>query len=385
MVATCRELVRIPSESHQEREVAETLAERLREIGYDRVETDEHHNVVAWLEGKAERPSVILNGHTDHVPPQAMKDPFSAALVDASRWGEEGMAIYGRGTMDMKCNVVAAAYAGAAIKRAGIHLEGTYILTADVAEEIDSADGMPYILGRGITGDYGVSLESTRLQPYLGHRGKVEFELTVRGRTSHSSNPSEGDNAIHRAARLIDTLAALGPFGTHPLLGEGSLAILDISAGPGHGYAVVPDRCTIRIDRRFVPGETPESCRHELEEAVAALQHQDPSFHCEIEQVNLYPMMWIEPNHPLVKAVAAARVAALGEPVELGGWLFGVNATWMGEAGIPTVGFGPGDERYAHTPEEHILVSDLVSAAQVYALLILNLCGVDAAPGESRS
>lgn len=379
MIATCQDLVRIPSLSHQEQTVAGKLASYLRALGYDRVEVDDKSNVVGWIDGSEARPSLMFNGHLDHVPPQTMRDPYSGALVDASRWGESGQAIWGRGSSDMKCNVAAGAYAGATVKRAGIPLKGTYIVTADVAEEVDSPDGIPSLLERGLTADYGVSGESSGLQVYLGHRGKVEFELTVHGQIAHSSNPARGDNAIVRMARLIQALEErLSPFPTHPILGRGSLAIIDISAAPGHGVAVVPDRCTIRIDRRFLPAESPESCREELERVVAQLQAEDPTFRCEIEQVNLFPLLWIQPDHPLVAAAQAAREAVVGDPGKLGGWLFGVNGTFMAQAGIPTVGFGPGHEQWAHTPEEHIAVSEIVTATEVYARLIVDLLGTEA-------
>lgn len=376
MLATCQDLIQTPSLSQQEQEVAVKLASCLRLLGYDRVEVDDKWNVVGWIEGAVAGPSLMFNGHLDHVPPQDMQDPYAGSLVDGARWHEDGSVIYGRGSCDMKCNVVAGAYAGAAVKRAGIPLRGTYIFTADVAEEVDSPDGIQYVLRRGIRADYGVSGESTALQVYLGHRGKVEFEMTVHGRISHSSNPSRGDNAIVRMARLIEALQSRAePYATHPMLGQGSLAITDISASPGHGVAVVPDRCTIRIDRRFIPGETPETCRRELEEIVARLQAVDPPFRCDIELVNLYPLLWIEPDHALVAAAQSARAAVMGGPGELGGWLFGVNGTFMAREGIPTVGIGPGDERWAHSPEEHIAVSEIITAAEIYARMIVDLCG----------
>ena len=376
MIAACQELVRIPSLSGDEAAVATALAERLRRLDYDRVEVDDKLNVVAWLDGSGGGPSLMFNGHLDHVPPGAMPDPYAGTLVDAARWGESGRAIYGRGTCDMKCNLVAAAYAGAAVKRAGIPLRGTFVFNADVAEEIDSPAGVQHVIARGIRADYGLSGESTGLRVYLGHRGKVEFELTVHGRTAHSSEPSRGLNAITRMARLVAALEEHGrTLADHPLLGQGSLAVIDIRASPGGGVAVVPDRCTIRVDRRFVPSETPESCRRELEAIVARLRAEDPAFHCAVEQVNLYPLLYTEPDHPLVGAAQAARAAVLGEPGELGAWRFGVNGTFMAQAGIPTVGFGPGDERWAHTPEEHILVADLVTATEVYAQMIVTICG----------
>ena len=377
MIAACQELVRIPSLSGDEAAVAGALAGHLRRLGYDRVEVDAKANVVAWLHGAGGGPSLLFNGHLDHVPPGAMPDPYAGAVVDAARWGEAGPAIYGRGACDMKCAVVAAAFAGAAIKRADMPLRGTFVFNADVAEEIDSPDGVQHVIARGIRADHGLSGEATGLRVHLGHRGKVEFELTVHGRTAHSSDPARGLNAITQTTRLLAALDEHGrTLAAHPLLGAGTLAATDIRASPGGGVAVVPDRCTVRLDRRFVLSDTPESCREEIEAIVARLRATDPAFVCDVEPVNLSPLLYTESDQPVVAAVRAARRAVLGEPGELGAWRFGVNGTFMAQAGIPTVGFGPGDERWAHTPDEHILIAEIVTAAEVYAQTVLNVCGV---------
>ncbi|WP_379062707.1 M20 family metallopeptidase [Mesorhizobium sp. UC74_2] len=137
MIAACQEVVRTPSLSFEESEVAAIYARHLKELGFDSVEIDRDGNVIAVLRGEGNGPSLMVNGHIDHVPTGEMKDPFSGELVDAARWGEEGLAIYGRGTCDMKCNVMASAYAIAAIKRAGVKLRGDVVFVADVGEEVD--------------------------------------------------------------------------------------------------------------------------------------------------------------------------------------------------------------------------------------------------------
>jgi len=200
---------------------------------------------------------------------------------------------------------------------------------------------------------------------------------------AHSSEPSRGDNAIARALPLLEALeqyAAKLP--SHPLLGQGTLAAIDIRADPGGGVAVVPDSCTIRLDRRYILGETPATCLAELQAIVDQLRARDPGFRCDVTEVNHYPLLFLDPHHELVAATRAARGDVLGDPGEVGAWRFGVNGTFMAQAGIPTVGFGPGDERWAHTSEEHVLVEDLVTAARVYARLAIRVCGVAAGVGR---
>jgi succinyl-diaminopimelate desuccinylase len=320
---------------------------------------------------------MLFNGHLDHVPPGEMEEPYGARLVDADRWGEAGLAIAGRGTCDMKCNVVAAAYGLATVKRAGIPLRGTVVLNADVKEEIDSPDGVQHVLAQGLRADYGVSVEATGLRVYLGHRGKVEFELTVHGRMAHSSEPANGDNAITRATPLLSAIDRRSEgLPSHPLLGQATLAAIDITASPGGGVAVVPERCAVRVDRRYILGEDPTTCLAEMEGIVEALRVRDAGFRCDVQEVNHYPLLFTEPDHELVSAARAARADILGNPGDVGAWRFGVNGTFMARAGIPTIGFGPGNERWAHTPDEHVLVDDLITAARVYARLAIRVCGV---------
>src|SRR5215212_8373584 len=231
MIAVCQELVRIPSLSGDEAAAARALAECLRNLGYDRVEVDDMGNVLGWLDGSGDGPTLLYNGHLDHVPPGDMTDPYGGQLVDAERWGQSGLAIAGRGTCDMKCNVV----------------------------------------------------EAADLRVYLGHRGKVEFELAIHGRMAHSSEPSRGENAIAKAAPLLAALDRHAEhLPSHPLLGQGTLAPIDIHAESGGGVAVVPDRCTIRVDRRYIPGESPDSCLAELAEIVDDLRASDRGFRCDI-------------------------------------------------------------------------------------------------------
>lgn len=379
MIAACQELSRIPSLSGDEAAAARALADILRGLGYDQVEIDDKSNVLGWIEGVGEGPTLLVNGHLDHVPPGDMADPYGGQLVDAARWGGSGLAIAGRGTCDMKCNVVAAAFGLAALKRAGAPLRGAIVLNADVGEEIDSPDGVQHVLANGLRADFGVSVEATGLRVYLGHRGKVEVELGVHGRMAHSSEPARGDNAIMRMTPLLAALERYAvTLPAHPLLGQGTLAAIDIRADPGGGVAVVPDRCTVRVDRRYIPDESPDTCRAELAAIVAEIQARDPGFRCDIAEVNHYPLFFTDPEHDLVAAAQAARADVLGAPGALGAWRFGVNGTFMARAGIPTIGFGPGDERWAHTSDEHVLVDDLVTAARVYSRLAIRVCGAAA-------
>ncbi len=371
LVRFAQQLVATPSLPEQEAAVADLIVAELERLGYRDIERDEQGNVVGRIGTGPNR--LMFNGHVDHVPPAAMEDPYGAQIVDAAVYGGRGYAIRGRGSCDMKANVAAGAYAAAFLTPEEL-TAGTYVFSADVQEETDSPLGVSALLERGLTAEYGLSGESTQLDVYLGHRGKIQVDVTVRGRSSHASTPADGVNAVYRAIPFLQALEALPEsLPDDPLYGGATVTVTDIHADPGAEVAVVPSGCTIRVDRRYVPTETPESALAGIEALVERVSEQTGTV-AEVHLVNVYPLMTIDPEHELVAAGRAAVASVTGEQPELRTWRFGVNATFMGEAGIPTIGIGPGNEDYAHTRNEHVPIDELVRAARIYADLITRLC-----------
>jgi succinyl-diaminopimelate desuccinylase len=378
LISACQRVVSTPSESGQEAQVAELFRELFVELGFDTVEIDGNGNVIARVFGQGNGPSVMVNGHIDHVPVGEMINPFSAELVDASRWGEKGMAIYGRGTCDMKCNVVAGAFGIASLKRSGVKLSGDVVLVADIKEEIDSPDGVASVIDRGLAADYGISLESTELAVYVGHRGKVEFDAEITGRTAHSSEPSKGLNAAVVVSRLALAIDAAGAqMKKDDLLGPASLAVTHVRSWPFNDTPLIPDRAVARIDRRYVREETPDSVEAEILAICQTVEAEFPGLRIDLRRTNHYPLMFTDPKSPIVQAALEARKHMTGQTPAVGAWRFGVNGTFMVERGIPTVGIGPGNEKWAHTPEEHVLVDELVSAAELVAMTIARINAVE--------
>jgi putative selenium metabolism hydrolase len=374
LVEFARRLVSTPSLSGEEQEVSALLAAELDELGYREVTVDDHGNVVAWLGGGPAR--LMFNGHLDHVPPAGMVDPYSASIVDAARFGGEGQAIRGRGSCDMKANVAAGAYAAAFLDPAAVY-GGAYLFTADVQEETDSQLGVPSLLERGLRAELGLSAESTGLGVYLGHRGKVQFDVVVAGRSSHASTPQDGLNAVYRALPFLHALERFPEaLPSDTLYGGGTLTVTGISSEPGSDVAVVPSSCTIRVDRRYVPGETPALCEEQLRELVSQVSKRE-SVPAEVQVVNVYPLMEIERDHALVRQGIEAVSEVTGRAPRVGAWRFGVNGTFMSAAGIPTIGIGPGNEDFAHTEDEHVPVEELIQASRIYAGLIRRLCTVE--------
>jgi putative selenium metabolism hydrolase len=374
LIAACRDVVRIESLTGGEAKVARYAADLMTALAFDKVEIDANGNVIGIMAGDGSAPSVMLNGHLDHVPVGAMVDPFSAALVDAGRWGEEGQAIYGRGSCDMKCNVVAGIFAVAALKQAGLAPGGDVIIVADVEEETDSPKGVKSVVQRGLRADYGLSVEATCGDVYLGHRGKVEFDVRIFGRTAHASEPSNGVSAIHEAMPFIAAIKTYEQtLGNDPLLGAATVAITGLHSSPDNGTAVIPDLVRMRVDRRYVRGEGPDVCLAEIRGLLVQCYGESEGKSWTIALSNHYPLMFTPETSPIAQAAVQAVSDVTGRAPRIAAWRFGVNGTFMTEAGIPTIGIGPGNEIWAHTPEEHIGTRDIIQATRAIARAVATI------------
>ena len=382
LVEFAQELVRIPSPSGQEERLAQRLAGEMRRVGCDDVFVDRIGNVVGRI-GTGEPPALLYNGHMDTVGPANLehwrRDPYAAEV--------EGGVLHGLGAVDMKGALASMVYSVPAVKASASRLKGTLYLVGVVQEEPAEGLGMRVLIEEeGIKPDFVVLGEATDLQVSRGQRGRVEIRVTTHGRSCHACSPEQGRNAVNAAARLIFETELLGPrLGNDPFLGPGSLAVTQIESVSGSRNAV-PDTCTFYVDRRLTLGETEARALAELQQIVARERLDAEIVVSEYEITSYtgyrhkvrdsYPPWVIPDDHFLVQAVSQAVRQSLGYRPRLERWAFSTDGVYtMGVAGIPTVGFGPGDERFAHTVDDQVRIDDLVSAAQVYAALAVQILG----------
>jgi putative selenium metabolism hydrolase len=382
MAMFLQDLVRIPSLSTQEEAVAIRLAKEMKQVGFDEVWTDRIGNVVGRI-GAGRGPKLFLNGHMDNVDVGDLgrwtHPPYGGMIVDG--------VLYGRGACDMKGGLAAMVYGVKALVDAGLELAGDLYVVGVVQEE--PCEGLAtrvLVEEEGIRPDFVVLGEPSNLQVRLGHRGRVEMKVMVRGKAAHASSPELGDNAIHNAARLIFGLELLtARLATDPFLGQGSLAVTEIDSQAASRNAV-PDRCVFYIDRRLTLGETETKAlaeiqsivnTEEIDAEVTVSEYRARSYagyDCRARA--MFPA-WVMPeDSALVQALVRSVRETLGYRPRMGRWGFSTDGTYTaGVANIPTVGFGPGEERYAHTLEEQIRLNDVVDAARVYARLAVELLG----------
>ncbi len=373
LIAFARKLVRTPSLSMDERKIASVVQAEMQALSYDEVWIDELYNVVGVIKGGNPGPTLLFNGHMDHAGVGEMPDPFSAKRMPGEPLGLTGEVIYGRGAVDMKGAVASMTHAGGLIKKMGPELAGDVVVTCVSREEMALGEGIRHLLNNGLKADFAVSGEPSGLKVKLGHRGKWEAKVSTIGKTAHAGNPEDGINAIFQMNKFLNALENEYSLPKHASLGKATVTVLDIMASPGALTPIIPDRCEAIVDRRFFPEETEEQLLDEIRSLMTMVQDRDPQFRGDVETKKWFPCMFTPPEEPIVQAMQKACQKIMGEAGSLETWYFGVDGTFISQAGIPCVGFGPGDEYLAHTPREALPIKDLLTSCKVYSRLILDL------------
>ena len=376
LVGLCRELIRRPSVSGEERAAAEFLRDTMADLGYPQVEIDRYGSVLGRIPGRRPGKTILLDGHIDTVPVEDpglwAHDPFAGEV--------EGERLYGRGASDMKGGVAAMVLAAARFARdTGGDYAGTVCVSCSVQEERFEGVACREV-ARLARPDYVIIGEATSTTLKIGQRGRAEVTVEARGRSCHSSNPEKGINAVYHMAELIGELRRLPP-PEHPLLGQGILELTDIISAPYPGASVVPGLCRATFDRRLLPGETAESVLGPIRAAIARVKERLPELEAAAELTKgssvcwtgdtlaaerFFPAWVLPEDHRLVRAaLAGLREAGIDAP--LSHYAFCTNASsFCGELGIPTVGFGPSLESLAHVTDEYIEIGQLERACRGY-------------------
>ncbi len=379
-VTLTQELVRIPSTTGNENDVAQFLYKKIQPI-FDSVEIDGIGNVIGEKIFDESRPTVLFNGHMDTVDPGDMENPFSGERVDGEKFGVSGDVIYGRGAADMKGAL--AVYLGAMSRLDTLACPPNVIFHAVVEEEPANGTGTTYAMKNlNIKPDVAVSGEATNLDICLGFRGWVQFKLETFGKTAHGSNPHQGINAVLMMRDFLNALdgyIAVQESKVHPFLGQGTCAVTNIACRPGR-LSVVPDYCTLTFDSRYFPGESPQDREKEIQEILNVLAERNQNFKYKLEIVSsgMRPTL-LSTDDKYVQLMKAAAVGVLPQEPALRAWKFTLDSSYIvNDFGIPTIGFGPGLETAVHTPQENIPVQHLLTAQEVY-LKFMDLLGRDSA------
>ncbi len=367
-----RDIIAIPSPSCGEGRVAERIIEEMNTLGYDDAIIDGMGNVVGRIGSGGLK--LVFDAHMDTVgvgdPGAWPHDPYEGKL-------EDGI-VFGRGASDNKGAIASQVYAGKLLKERGLDdADATIHVVGTVMEEDCDGLALGFLLTETIAGVDAVVLgECSNLAVYRGHRGRMEMRVSTKGQSAHASAPERGDNAITAMAPIALEVAELnGHLAEDAFLGRGSVAVTKIECQTASLNAI-PDACAIYIDRRLTAGESLESAIKEIESLsgagrarVEVLKYSEPAYTGLVLETDKYYPTWVlEEDHPLVAAGVSAGEAALGAPPSVGKWTFSTNGvSSAGRLGIPTIGFGPSEERWAHTVLDQCPVDDLVASIAFYA------------------
>ncbi len=339
-------------------------------------------NVVAVWKGTGGGHSIILNGHIDVVPEGDLLqwdfDPYEGKVVDGK--------VYGRGSTDMKGGNVALLLAINALKSTGVKLKGDVIFQSVIEEESGGAGTLAAIL-RGYTADAVLIPEPTNLKIFPKQQGSMWFRLKVKGKSAHGGTRYEGVSALEKSVLVIDKIRELEKLRNSRVIDplyKGVPIPLPINLGKiegGNWPSSVPDLITLEGRIGVGPEEKLGDVKQELASWLGAISEEDPWFEKHPVELEWFGAQWVpgsvEVDHPFVKLIEDAYTEVVQKPAILEASPWGTDGGLFTQlSGIPTVVFGPGTTEVAHYPNEYISIDQMMKAAEIIAILLMNWCEV---------
>lgn len=337
-------------------------------------------NLVGILKGNGEGKSLLFNGHMDTVP-----------LDDLEKWKYHPLAgriedgkLYGRGACDMKAGLAAMILAAKYRKDMGLPQGGDIVIESVVDEE-GGGNGTLALVADGITADAAIVTEPTNLDIYCASRGVFLLEVEVNGKPSHACYKWSGVNAIEKGIKIASALKELETrwlaLRCNPYLPSPTITLGQIEGGIS--AATVPGTCKLRFDIKYLPYEIDrdgnrndidsKDIQKEVEDCIQSVCDGDPWLKEHPVKLNWYLTVMphtIDMDNPILKVTEEACLEVSGHS-HISGLPSGADARHLQNNGhIPTILFGPGDMRNAHSINEYVCVDDYITAIKVLAGVI---------------
>jgi acetylornithine deacetylase len=356
-------------------------------------------NLVGIWRGKGRGHALLLNGHVDVVPPGpsekwTVAGPWSGEIIDGK--------IYGRGSTDMKGGVASAVFAMKALLKAGYRPKGNVFIQSVVGEEtMETSAGTGAALQRGYGADAAIVCETSsppqRFSINIASPGLALMQVKVKGKAAHISMRNElirpgglgaavGVSAIDKTFLIYQALLKLeeewGQTKRHPAFTRTGQFVLypEVIQGGDMIAASIPEECYMIYIIWHPPQDTAEGVGEEIKAYIARFAQTDPWLRENPPEVYVpfysWPPFETSPEEPICKAAAAASEALFNRPAVLYGCGYTSDASFIRQAGIPTIVVGPGTPRVAHGFNEYVEIQDLLDAAKLYALTIVEWCGI---------
>lgn len=377
VINMCRRFIQAPSLSGDEGAMAHMVAGAMRTMGYDDVAIDTTGNVLGWVVGGNGAP-IMFHAHMDVVDPGSTEawshGPWEGGLREGRIWG--------RGAVDDKGSLTAQVCAGGLMTAHKLRPAGDVLVAAVVGEETGGLGTL------ALCEDLDVALavvgEPSAGRLMRGHRGRFELVVTFRGRSAHASAPHLGRNPHYALARFVERLDTV-PLGRDAVLGSASLAPTVIECDQTSSN-VIPSRLSLSIDWRSVPCETVEgaqrylqrladACCEEGVSAVVTLRQRPARSYTGVERTIPYvmPSFVVATDDPALVAAHHLLTEGVGHEVAVDTWGFATDGGHLVQAGIPCIGYGPGEPGLAHVADESIGVEGLLEATAGYLGLAMFL------------
>ena len=378
LIRLTQDLVRIPTQNPpgNEKGCAEYIHSTLNQWGVETKMISEpfphRPQIMATVNGREPGPTLILNGHIDVVPEGSRShwkyDPYGGVV-------EEGR-IYGRGSSDMKGGLAAMMILAKVLHEKGLP-RGKVIFQFAIGEETGDPGTKHLLSILGNKGDFGIVLEPTSLRVGTAEKGLAWFRITWGGKPAHASVAEQGINPIEKAVkfgrRLMEHDQKLRTY-LHPLLGTPKCTMTMINGGTKEN--VIPESCSLIIDRRFNPEETPDRVESELRNILEELTREDPDFKYQIERRMVYESAEIPVDSLIANVLRKYAAQISGISKEPFGTMYSTDVrNFINDAKIPAVTFGPGDVHQAHTFNESIEIQQIVDCVRILLLAVTDISG----------
>lgn len=379
-IAFAQDLIRTPGLPGKEKEVADRVLAEYELLGYDEFYRDDVGNAIGIVRGRGEKPPLMLSSHLDVVDVGDAASweypPFSGAIEDGH--------LHGRGAMDIKGPLALQTYAAAHFLKD--RPAGDVIVAHTIMEE-RGGWGMEWIMKQGKLVPGAVIIgEATNGDICVGHRGRAEMIIEIQGLAGHASAPLRARNPIELLPIVLPVLKEFAQQqGSVPMLGSATIAPTAIETLP-RSRNVIPDQVRIVADWRILPGRTAEDLASELSDFLKARVTPPEGWSVRVyysvepqqtytgmtRERRMYTAGFLMPaDHVVVQTAVTTITQQTGRKPELRPWSFATDGGHTcGIHGIPTIGFAPGEERYAHTNRERLKLKSARTCYDAYPQLM---------------
>ncbi len=368
-----RELIAIPSPSRQEEGIAVHVRREMQRLGYDEAEIDRFGNVVGRI-GDG-RTKIIFDAHLD-----------TSGIGDRSSWrfdpyqGDvKAGKVYGHGAANNKGGLAAIVYAGGIVRELDLASDCTvYVIGSIQAEECEGLAYKALFDVEKLYPHFVVLSMPTGMRLCRGHRGRAEIQVTLRGQPVHASTPDKGFNAIYGMNKIIEGVKNLnGTLPTDAFLGKATIAVTHIECDY-NGPNMLPEACRITIDRRMLANEPIKKVLSQIKELtrgtrakIEIVAYDKPSYRgLRLPMEKYFPTWMLPEDHPLIGAAEGAYKSVFKKKPLIDKWTMATAGVYtMGNAKVPTIGFGPSEEHFSGPINDHVRIDDLEKCMAFYATL----------------